>query len=61
MNEDPLRRLRREYTEYYNDERVHTLIGDVAEAFRCAVPDSQRACSFRMMTSSCTSLVSCTK
>ena len=28
MNEDHLRRLLREYTEYYNNERVHTSIGD---------------------------------
>ena len=28
FNEDPLRRLLREYTDYYNDERVHTSIGD---------------------------------
>ena len=28
MTEDPLRRLLREYTEYYNNERVHTSIGD---------------------------------
>ena len=28
LNEDHLRRLLREYTEYYNNERVHTSIGD---------------------------------
>ena len=28
MTEDHLRRLLREYTEYYNNERVHTSIGD---------------------------------
>ena len=28
LNEDHLRRLIREYTEYYNNERVHTSIGD---------------------------------
>ncbi len=28
LNEDHLRRLLREYVDYYNDERVHTSIGD---------------------------------
>ncbi len=28
LNEDHLRRLIREYTEYYNNERIHTSIGD---------------------------------
>jgi putative transposase len=28
LNEDHLRRLLREYADYYNDERVHTSIGD---------------------------------
>jgi transposase InsO family protein len=28
LNEDHLRRLIREYTQYYNNERVHTSIGD---------------------------------
>ena len=28
MTEDHLRRLLREYTEYYNNERIHTSIGD---------------------------------
>ena len=28
LNEDHLRRLLREYADFYNDERVHTSIGD---------------------------------
>jgi hypothetical protein len=28
LNEDHLRRLLREYIDYYNDERVHASIGD---------------------------------
>ena len=28
LNEDHLRRLLREYADYYNAERVHTSIGD---------------------------------
>ena len=28
LNEDHLRRLLREYVDYYNDERVHTSIAD---------------------------------
>jgi transposase InsO family protein len=28
LNEDHLKRLLREYVDYYNDERVHTSIGD---------------------------------
>ena len=31
LNEDHLRRLLREYVDYYNDERVHTSIGDAPD------------------------------
>lgn len=31
IGEDHLRRLLREYVEYYNSERVHTSIGDAPE------------------------------
>jgi hypothetical protein len=31
FNEDHLRRLLREYVDYYNAERVHTSIGDAPE------------------------------
>jgi transposase InsO family protein len=34
MSEDHLRRLLREYVEYYNTERVHTSIGDAPEGRR---------------------------
>ena len=31
LSKDPLRRLLREYVEYYNAERVHTSMGDAPE------------------------------
>jgi len=31
LHEDHLRRLLREYVDYYNGERVHTAIGDAPE------------------------------
>ncbi len=43
LNEDHLRRLIREYTEYYNNERVHTSIGDAPNGRAMESRPSSRA------------------
>jgi putative transposase len=43
LSEDHLRRLLREYVEYYNTERVHTSIGDAPEGRPGQVRPSGRA------------------
>ncbi len=43
LNEDHLRRLIRDYTEYYNNERVHTSIGDAPNGRATESRPSSRA------------------
>jgi putative transposase len=43
LHEDHLRRLLREYVEYYNTERVHTSIGDAPEGRAVQTRPSGRA------------------
>ncbi len=43
LNEDHLRRLIREYTEYYNNERIHTSIGDAPNGRAMESRPSSRA------------------
>jgi putative transposase len=43
LGEDPLRRLLREYVDYYNTERVHTSIGDAPEGRTVQERRSDRA------------------
>jgi len=43
LDEEHLRRLIREYVEYYNAERVHTAIGDAPEGRNAEIRPANRA------------------
>jgi hypothetical protein len=43
LNNNPLRRLLREYVDYYNDERVHTSISDASAGRPVKSRPSERA------------------